>query len=154
VTQRLACCSQTPLRVAGGRGARSSRLSLENPVWLSPMIATFRYPLHTPFTEHMYIYLCIQVLLPFQLARPAGLGDAAGAGPAGGRFAAPPRRGRPARGQVCGPAATCTAGSEVWALPSASPRRLRRRRQRWHRRGACRAEAVAKAAEARRSYEI
>jgi hypothetical protein len=43
----------------------------------------------TPFTEHMYFYLCIQVLLPFP--RPACLGKAAGAGQAGARFTAPPR---------------------------------------------------------------
>jgi hypothetical protein len=92
------------------------------------------------FTEHLY-YKCIQVLQPFP--RHASLGEAAradpGRRPAGARFEAPPPQ-RP----------TCTAGRGVGALLSASPRRLR------HRRGGCRAEAVAKAAvaEARRSYEI
>jgi hypothetical protein len=120
-------------------------LSLENPAWLNPIMATFCYPQHTPFTEHMYIYWCIQGLLPFP--RPAGLGEAAGAAPAGARFAAPPPQ-RP----------TCTAGRGrgVGALPSAAPRRLWRWRRRWRRRCGCRAEAVGKAAvaEARHSYEI
>jgi hypothetical protein len=43
---------------------------------LTTMIATFRYPPHMPFTEHMHIYYC--VLLPFP--RAAALGEAAGAG--------------------------------------------------------------------------
>jgi hypothetical protein len=107
------------------------QLVARKPAWLSPKIATFRYPLSKPFTQHMSIYWCIQVLLPFP--RPAGLGEAAGAGPAGARFAVPPPL-RP----------TCTAGRGGEALPSASPRRLRRRRR--HCRCGCRAEAVAKAA--------
>jgi hypothetical protein len=30
--------------------------SARKPAWLSPKIARFRYPLHKPFTEYMYIY--------------------------------------------------------------------------------------------------
>jgi hypothetical protein len=123
---------------------RSSAMQLvtRKPAWLGPKIPIFHYPLHKQFTEHMYIYWCIQVLLSFP--RPAGLGEAAGAGPAGARFTAPPP-----------PRPTCTArrgGEALAALPSASPRRLRHRR--WHCRGGCRAEAVTVAKAAVADVEV
>jgi hypothetical protein len=76
--------------------ARKSCLAQPNDCYISlPTV-------HTPFTKHVYIYWCIQVLLPFP--RPAYLGEAAGAGQAGARFAqaAPPP-----------PRPTCTAGRGV-----------------------------------------
>jgi hypothetical protein len=103
---------------------------------LTTMIATFRYPLHMPFTEHMHIYYC--VLLPFP--RAAGLGEAAGAGAGFAPIS------RPRRPRALPQAAQRGGGGGLGLCHWSLRQRLRRRR---HRRG-CRAEAKAAEVEASR----